>query len=56
MGAGVPLCSVCAGHMVIGEAVLDVQEAKRQLSEQIEQSQTENLQHEEDGPRLVKRK
>lgn len=56
MGDGVPLNSVCAGHMVIGEAILDVQEAKRQLAEQIEQSQIENLQHEQDGPRLVKKR
>lgn len=56
MGDGVPLNSVCAGHMVIGEAVLDVQEAKRQLAEQIEQSQIENsLIQEQSGPVLTKK-
>lgn len=44
MGGGVPLSFVCAGHMVIGAAVLDVQKAKRQLAEQVEYHHTENKQ------------
>lgn len=55
MSQGVPLSSVCAGHMVVGEAILDVQEAKRQLAEQLDYHDTENLQHEQDGPKLVKK-
>lgn len=36
IGGGVPLSSVCAGHMVIGEPELCVKKAKQQLKDALE--------------------
>lgn len=39
IGGGVPLSSVCAGHMVIGEPELSVAKAKAQLKHALDEKQ-----------------